>query len=118
MKKIPFPNNDKTKSDPCYRYQRNSLLLEKSGQFYVLKNISEIAKDIKINLDQFIKFLQKKLGQPIIFDKVTNTYKTKSNSSDIEKYLEQFIVENLVCTNCSLPELNEEKICKACGTKK
>ncbi len=118
MKKVPFPNNDKTRSDPTYRYQRNALIMEKSGQFNVIKNIGEISKDIHINLDQFIKFLQKKLGQPVIFDKATNTYKTKSNTSEVEKHLEQFIVDNLVCGNCSIPEVNEEKICKACGTKK
>ena len=38
--KVPYPKNEKTLIDPNYRYMRDSLLVEKSGQFFVLKNLS------------------------------------------------------------------------------
>lgn len=113
--KIPFPKNDKTSIDPSYRYKRDILVIEKSGQFFNLKNIVAIAKDLNIKIEDLIKYLQKKINQSIILDKSTNIYKIKNNT-DVEKYLEQYIVENLVCTKCKLPEV-KEKICSACGNR-
>lgn len=116
MTKIPFPKNEKTSIDPNYRYKRDLIIIEKSGQFFNLKNIIAIAKDLNIKIDDLIKYLQKKLSQNIILDKITNTYKMKNiSTNDIEKYLEQYIVENLVCIKCHLPEVKENKICSACG---
>ncbi len=113
--KIPFPKNERTQIDPFYRYKRDTLVIEKSGQFFVLKNIINIATDIGVKIDEFIKYLQKKIGQTIIYDKNINTYKIKNNTNDIEKYLEQYIVETLVCKKCNLPEIKDNKKCAACG---
>jgi translation initiation factor 2 beta subunit (eIF-2beta)/eIF-5 len=113
--KIPFPKNEKTLIDPSYRYKRDIIVIDKSGQFSILKNIVSITKDLNIKLEDLIKYLQKKLSQTIILDKTTNIYKMKNiNVTDIEKFLEQYIVENMVCTKCQLPEV-KDKICKACG---
>lgn len=115
MVKIPFPKTEKTLLDPKYRYKRDMIVTEKSGQFYVIKNLQLIADDIKIKLNDLVKFLQKKINQPIIFDKSTNTYKIKSGQQDLEKYLEEYIVLHLVCKKCNLPEVKETRVCSACG---
>jgi len=117
MTKIPFPKNERTTIDPNYRYKRDQIIIEKSGQFFNLKNISIIAKDLNIKIDDLVKYLQKKLNQPIIIDKSSNVYKIKNINgiNDIEKFLEQYIVENLVCNKCNLPELKDTRICSACG---
>lgn len=117
MTKIPFPKNEKTLIDPTYRYKRDEVIIEKSGQFFNLKNIVPIAKDLNIKIEDLIKYLQKKLNQSIILDKTTNTYKIKNVSiNDVEKVLEQYIVENMVCNKCQLPEV-KDKICSACGNR-
>ncbi len=113
--KVPFPKTDKTMMDPKYRYKRDVIIMEKSGQFYVIKNLVQIADDIGIKINELTKFLQKKLNQPFIFDKSTNTYKIKSGSNDLEKFLEQYIVETLVCKKCNLPEVKDNRVCSACG---
>jgi len=114
--KIPFPNNEKTSSDPNYRYMRESIVTEKSGQFYNLKNINTIANNIDVKVDLLVKHIQKKMGQPVTFDKASNVYKVKSSPSDVEKYIEQFIVENLVCKKCGIPEV-KDMTCISCGKK-
>ena len=115
--KVPFPNNDMTSIDPTYRYMRDVVKIEKSGQFYVFKNIAQITKDLDIKTEDMIKYIQKKLGQSIIFDKNLSLYKIKNPTQDIEKYIEQYICETLVCKKCHLPEVKSNKICSACGNK-
>jgi translation initiation factor 2 beta subunit (eIF-2beta)/eIF-5 len=115
--KVPFPNNDKTSFDPSYRYQRDTLIIEKSGQFFTLKNIVLIAKDLNIKIEDFVKYIQKKIGQPITFDKAANLYKAKNLATDSDKYIEQYICEFMVCSKCQLPEVKSTKICAACGAK-
>lgn len=115
--KVPFPNNEKTRSDVSYRYKRDTLITVSNGQFILIKNIIDIAKDLNIDIILLIKYLQKKIGQSIIFDKSSNTYKIKNNSHNLEKYLENFIVEHIVCVHCSLPEVKNTGICASCGHK-
>lgn len=114
--KIPFPNNEKTSSDPNYRYMRDSITIEKSGQFNNLKNINAVANDIDVKVDVLVKYIQKKMGQPVTFDKSSNVYKVKSSPGDVEKYIEQYIVEYLVCKKCGLPEV-KDMTCSSCGKK-
>jgi translation initiation factor 2 beta subunit (eIF-2beta)/eIF-5 len=116
--KVPFPNTERTSFDPSYRYQRDTLVIDKSGQFFVLKNIVAIAKDLNIKIEDLIKYMQKKIGQSITFDKASNSYKVKNLSNDSDKYIEQYICETLVCNKCQLPEMKDTKICAACGNKK
>lgn len=113
--KVPYPKNEKTIIDPNYRYQRETILIEKSGQFYVLKNLISVVKDLDLNINDVVKYLQKKVSQPITLDKAINMYKLKSSATDIDKYFDQFIVENIVCKKCNLPEIKNNKICSACS---
>jgi translation initiation factor 2 beta subunit (eIF-2beta)/eIF-5 len=113
--KVPYPKNEKTLIDPNYRYQRETIVMEKSGQFYVLKNLITVVKDLDLNINDIVKYLQKKVNQPITLDKAINLYKLKSGANDIDKYFDQYIVENLVCKKCNLPEIKSNKICSACS---
>ena len=113
--KVPYPKNEKTLNDPSYRYMRDSIIVEKSGQFFVLKNLISVAKDLDFNINDVVKYLQKKLNQPITLDKAINMYKLKSGATDLEKYFDQYIVDTIVCKKCNLPEIKSNKICSACS---
>jgi translation initiation factor 2 beta subunit (eIF-2beta)/eIF-5 len=113
--KVPYPKNEKTLLDPNYRYQRETIVIEKSGQFYILKNLASVVKDLDFNINDVVKYLQKKASQPITLDKAINMYKLKSSANDIDKFFDQYIVENIVCKKCNLPEIKSNKICSACS---
>lgn len=113
--KIPYPKNEKTLIDPNYRYQRQIILIEKRGQFFVLKNLINIVNDLDLNINDVVKYLQKKVNQPITYDKSNNIYKLKSNANYIDDFFNEYIEENLVCKICNLPEIKNDGICSACS---
>lgn len=112
-KQIPIPNNSKTNQDPFYRYQRDKLNISKSGEFYVITNIENVIKSLNLELNLFLKFFQKKIGQSVIQDKKTNQVKIKGNV-DVDSILELYIMETIVCKKCGLPEYYNNS-CKSCG---
>jgi translation initiation factor 2 beta subunit (eIF-2beta)/eIF-5 len=120
MPKIPVPNNNHTISDLSYRYQRDLLIISKSGQHYLIDNLDIICKQLKIKKSDIINFMPKYLKQPIKMfgDKVG----IKVKSSDIlEKMLENYIINNIICSKCSYPEIETNNdsecymICNSCG---
>ncbi len=115
-KQIPIPNNIKTNQDPFYRYQRDKVTTVKSGEFTVISNIESVIKSLNLELNLFLKYMQKKIGQTVIQDKKTNQIKIKGNN-DIDAILEQYILETIVCKKCNLPEYYNNS-CKSCGAKK
>jgi translation initiation factor 2 subunit 2 len=112
--KIPIPNTEENLTDPSYRYQRDVVKINKSGQQYVLENIVEIASQLHVSVDSIKKFLQNKLNQPVILDKKTNQLKIKSITSSLENYIEEYIKLYVLCKKCNKPELDNKK-CKCCG---
>ncbi len=94
---------------------RESITVEKSGQFYILKNLITVTKDLDFNINEVVKYLQKKLNQPITLDKAINMYKIKSDANSVDKFFDQYIVETIVCKKCNLPEIKSNKICSACS---
>ncbi len=113
--KVPYPKNEKTLIDPNYRYKREIIISEKSGQFYVLKNLNNIVDDLDLNIIDVVKYLQKKVNQPITLDKATNMYKLKSKANLIDNFFDEYINDNIVCKNCNLPEIKNNGICSACS---
>jgi translation initiation factor 2 beta subunit (eIF-2beta)/eIF-5 len=112
--KVPIPKNEKTLLDPFYRYTREMAVLNESGGFYILTNIEPIIKSMKLDLNHFFKYLQKKIGQRVIKDK--NGFIKLKSKCDIENILESYIVKTIICKKCELPECYN-KICKSCGNK-
>ncbi len=116
---VPIPNNDKTKNDPSYRYMRDKLDIKKEGEFYVIKNIEKVSKQIYSNIDDIVKYLNKAIGQKLQVDKKLNIikYKSNNNSVNVENFLEEYIKTNVICKKCSIPEFINNS-CAACGFNK
>ena len=126
--KVTIPNTPEKSFDPFYRYKRENLRIEKSGQFYNLVNLIDICKSLKVDVKDVMKYFQKALSQPVQQNKKTNIVQLKSIAKDPEEVLEEFIVEYVICKSelCLKPELEltsktasgETKYtmrCKACA---
>jgi translation initiation factor 2 beta subunit (eIF-2beta)/eIF-5 len=120
MQKIPIPNNEKTIMDPTYRYKRDALIISKSGQYSVMDNLDQICRQLMIDKSDIISFIPKHLKQSVKM--IENKVGTKVNSdSSLEDMLEYYIVKNIICPNCSLPEIDMNKcskrhmVCNSCG---
>jgi translation initiation factor 2 beta subunit (eIF-2beta)/eIF-5 len=124
MPRIPIPNNEKTSVDPNYRYQRDTLIISKSGQYSVMDNLDQICKQLMIDdKSDIINFIPKYLKQSVKM--IGNKVGAKVNSDDsLEDMLEYYIIKNVICSNCSLPEINMNKCserymtCNSCGQDK
>lgn len=114
--KVPIPNTPKYSSDPFYRYKRDTLHVEKVGEFYTLKNFELVCKQIEVDPKVVSKYFQGVLKQPIMINKNTKQYQIKSIAKPLEEVLEEFIQKNVICKRCDKPELESTLTkCKACG---
>jgi translation initiation factor 2 beta subunit (eIF-2beta)/eIF-5 len=128
MQKIPIPNNIKTISDPSYRYQRDEIIIRQNKQYFVLDNLNNIAKQLMIEEKEIIDFIQKypKLNIKMIDNKVgINVGFNVISEQDIKNMIEKFIINYIICQECSYPELDvldknssTYNICKSCGYNK
>jgi translation initiation factor 2 beta subunit (eIF-2beta)/eIF-5 len=120
MPKIAIPNNSHTIMDPSYRYQRDMLLISKSGQYFIMDNLDLVCQQIKVDKADIIRFIPKHLKQSVKMfgDKVG--VKVMSESA-FETMLEQYINNNIICTTCKIPEIEMNKtserymFCNSCG---
>ena len=109
-------------TDPFYRYKRPiSIITNKSGKTTIV-NLYEIAKALETNPKYILHYI--KLNKSVA---ITNNNEIKSIISklDIEKLIDTFINEYILCSKCNLPELIIKKesdknkklyfSCKACG---
>jgi translation initiation factor 2 beta subunit (eIF-2beta)/eIF-5 len=102
--------------DTNYRYKRDiiSVTCENThGGLTVLQNIDVVAKQIKVPSLTLKKYLQKKLGCVITGQKIKGQF----SAVDIDKCIQKYIEEHVLCPRCSLPELHKG-ICNACGNSK
>jgi translation initiation factor 2 beta subunit (eIF-2beta)/eIF-5 len=120
MSRIHIPNNDHTRMDPSYRYQRNQLVASKTKQFYVIENLDLICTQLKVDKSEFIAYIPKYLKQGIKMfgDKIG----VKIQSEHVlEEMLESFILEYIICPKCSYPEIELDSksdnylVCNGCG---
>ena len=63
MSQIPIPNNENTRMDPNYRYQRNQLQASKTKQFYVIENLDLVCSQLKVDKSEVIAHIPKYLKQ-------------------------------------------------------
>ena len=115
------------KNDTSFRYKRPIILtkIEGSGNGIktIIRNISDIAKALHIDVRYPTKYFGIELGANSDYDKkrnitiITGTHQTK----DLESILEKFVSSYILCPVCKLPELRYKvkksiKLsCDACG---
>lgn len=124
MKNIGTGHED----DPYYRYQREVVKLKQvrfNGITTQIVNFKTICAQIKVEPDFLRKHLQKKLGVPKILYETKQgvaSLQGKISADAIEKTLDKFIQQFLICKECKLPK-NDTLLkgsllsspCTACG---
>lgn len=100
-------------NDPHYRYKREKIkTLFNNKDSTTLVNITQIAKQLKVDPSQITNYLQKKCGMTIFGISIRS--KNKISEENIENQIEKFIKEFVLCPKCKLPELKDGG-CNACG---
>lgn len=105
--------------DPFYRYKRPVSIVEnKSGCTKVI-NLDDISRALHTESSYILHYIQLKKS---IAAAKNGDIKTIILQNEIEKLLNEFINEYILCKKCGLPELHIEKtkkvldfICDACG---
>lgn len=100
-------------NDPHYRYKREKVrTIFNNKDSTTLVNITQIAKQLKVDPSQITNYLQKKCGMTIFGFSIRS--KNKIAEESLENQLEKFIREFVLCPKCKLPELKDGG-CNACG---
>ena len=111
-----FVNIPKNNIDPFFRYKRETIIINNSRGFTIIKNLDNISKSLERDKKQILSFLSKKLGTSTTNEKLRGNF----TFQQLEELLEIYINKFILCSSCSNPETiqNEKKltlICKACG---
>lgn len=99
-------------NDPYYRYKREKVQTIFNKDSTTLINITQIARQLKVEPSQITNYLQKKCGMTIFGFSIRS--KNKIPEESLETQLEKFIKEFVLCPSCKLPELKDGG-CNACG---
>ena len=120
MSKVNIP---KSNIDPCFRYKRDEIkiqIVNNNGGVTKLLNIENIASILNISLKDILSYFKKKLNVTIIEKELI--IKKVETVNKLEELLEEYIKNNVLCTQCNNPEFTEvmnkktkTKVCKACG---
>jgi translation initiation factor 2 beta subunit (eIF-2beta)/eIF-5 len=117
MSKVNIP---KSNTDPCFRYKREEIkiqILNNNGGVTKLLNIELIAFTLNISVKDILSYFKKKLNVTIIEKDLV--IKKVETVMKLEELLEEYIKNNVLCTQCANPEftegMNKTKVCKACG---
>lgn len=104
--------------DDFYRYKRSGVTVKyinKNGGTTVINNLDTISNELHIDINQLVKFIQKRLG----ISKIQNCSITgKIDIKILENCVDEFTAEFVLCENpkCRLPERNNDTgLCNACG---
>ena len=120
MSKVNIP---KSNNDPCFRYKRDYIkiqIVNNNGGVTKLLNIEAIAQTLNVSVKDILSYFKKKLNVTIIEkDLIIKKVETVNKLEDL---LEEYIKNNVLCTQCNNPEFTESvdkktklKTCKACG---
>lgn len=99
--------------DPTYRYTRDSIEIKyenKNGIQTKITNLEIISNQLHVRLEELQFCIKKNVPSSYHHDTISGRIEQK----DLETILERFIKKYVLCSNCSLPELNDRS-CKACG---
>jgi translation initiation factor 2 subunit 2 len=94
------------------------------GNQTIIKNFSQICESLRRDPKHILKFLTKELATPANFDGSRAIFQAKLPSNLIQKKLESYVKEYVICKVCGRPDtklLKEDRIsfskCEACGAK-
>jgi translation initiation factor 2 subunit 2 len=94
------------------------------GNQTIIKNFSQICETIRRDPKHLLKFLTKELATPANFDGSRANLQSKIPQSLIQKKLELYVKEYVLCKECGRPDTKltkENRIiflkCEACGAK-
>jgi translation initiation factor 2 beta subunit (eIF-2beta)/eIF-5 len=112
-------NIPKSNLDPFFRYKREEIriqILNNNGGVTKLLNIGTIASTLNSSVKSILNYFKKKLNVTVM--EKDNIIKKVETVSKLEEILESYILENILCKDCTNPEFtekNNKRICKACG---
>jgi translation initiation factor 2 subunit 2 len=94
------------------------------GNQTVIKNFAQICEFLGRDPKHLLKFLTKELATPANFDGTRANLQTKVHQGLIQKKLEAYVKEYVICKECTRPDtklIKEDRIsflkCEACGAK-
>ena len=94
------------------------------GNKTIVTNYQQIISKINRPQEQLIKFLQRELASPAIMEGSRLVFGRKLSSTAINKKIELYCSEFLICKECGKPDtkmIKEERVlllrCTACGAK-
>lgn len=94
------------------------------GSKTIINNFSNIAKILRRDQDQLLKYLQRELATPAVIDGQRLILGRKISSEFINRKIEQFAKDFVLCRECNKPDtkiVKEERFlflkCMACGAK-
>lgn len=94
------------------------------GSKTIINNFFNIAKILRRDQDQLLKYLQRELATPAVIDGQRLILGRKISSEFINRKIEQFAKDFVLCRECSKPDtkiVKEERFlflkCMACGAK-
>ena len=106
------------------RFEVPSVDIMIQGRQTIIKNFSQICETLRRKPKHLLKFLTKELATPAGFDGVRATFQSKIYKTLIQKKLEVYIRDYVICKECGKPDtklIKEDRItflkCEACGAK-
>jgi len=94
------------------------------GHQTIIKNFSQIYQTLRRDPKHLLKFLAKELATPANFDGTRLILQSKIPRSLIQKKLEAYTKDYVICKECGRPDtklIKEDRItflkCEACGAK-
>jgi len=94
------------------------------GNQTIIKNFSQICETLRREPKHVLKFLTKELATPAGFDGVRATFQSRIFQRLVQRKLESYIKEYVICKECKRPDtklIKEDRItflrCEACGAK-
>lgn len=94
------------------------------GNQTIIRNFSQIAEVLRRDPKHILKYLTREFATPGGFDGTRATFQSKIYPKLMEKKLESYVKEYIICKECKKPDtkiIKEDRItflkCDACGAK-
>ena len=118
LEKVP----EKSKNDERFEVPKPMVSIQGNRTF--ISNFEEICNKLRRDKKFVAKYLFKELAIPGHVDKTRLVLQGKASSSLIEKKLDNFVKDFVMCSECKRPDTRLEKVnrmtmlvCEACGSK-
>jgi len=107
------------------RFEMPVATTQQIGRQTIIKNFSDIAKTLRRDAKHIATYLFKELAMPGGFRRTELYLQGKISSNVINKRLEEYVKEFVLCRECSKPDTIVQKVerfefmkCEACGAKR